>query len=99
MLPFFVHTTNGDIYMKLKLLMFLNYFICAIGTTQLIPYIIYLGFDTRTKSYLLAMIAIFTIFLQFCSGYISDKLRKIKIVFLGIYVVYLISNIICIICL
>ena len=67
--------------MKLKLFMFLNYFICAVGTTQLIPYITYLGFDTESKSYLLAMIAIFTIVLQFCSGYISDKLRKIKIVF------------------
>lgn len=81
-------------FMKIKLFMFLNYFICAVGTTQLIPYITYLGFDTKIKSYLLAMIAIFTIVLQFCSGYISDKLRKIKIVFLGIYVVYLISNII-----
>lgn len=94
MLPFFVHTTIGDaMQWKLKSLVFLSYFLCAIGTTQIIPYISYLGFDASQKSYMLSMIAIVTILLQICSGYISDKLKKIKILFLIVYGIYIISNI------
>ena len=64
---------------KLKWLVFLNYFVCAIGTTQLIPYIVYLGFNENDKSYMLSMIAVVTIVLQIGSGFISDKIKRIKI--------------------
>ena len=76
----------------MKLLIFLQYFLCAIGTTQMIPYLTNLGYTGSEKGIILSMIAFSTIVLQFISGYVSDKTKKIKMLFIIIFLIFLISN-------
>ncbi|MDD6467759.1 MAG: MFS transporter [Erysipelotrichaceae bacterium] len=76
------------------ILYFLSYFCCAVGTTQMIPYLMRLGYDGMQKGILLSSIAISTIFLQFLFGYLSDKTHRIKAFFIGLYSLYLGLNVI-----
>lgn len=71
--------------MNMKKLMNLNYlityFVGAVASTQLTPYLKELGFDEVQKGILLSGIAVMTIFSQFISGYLCDKFQKMKLFF------------------
>ena len=58
----------------------------------MIPYLTNLGYTGSEKGMILSMIAFSTIVLQFFSGYVSDKIKKIKLLFIVIFIVFLISN-------
>ena len=72
--------------MNMKKMMNLNYlityFVGAIASTQLTPYLKELGFDEIQKGIILSGIAILTLFSQFISGYLCDKFKKIRFFFL-----------------
>ena len=58
----------------------------------MIPYLTTLGYSAQEKGYLLAMIAITTIVLQIVTGYLSDKLKMIKGIYIGIFLIFLVSS-------
>ena len=68
--------------MNMKKMMNLNYlityFVGAIASTLLTPYLKELGFDEIQKGIILSGIAILTLFSQFISGYLCDKFKKIR---------------------
>lgn len=59
-------------------LFFLSYSACAIGTTQIIPYLREMGIEGIQKGFILSGMAIFTLLSQFIFGYLSDRYRCIK---------------------
>ncbi len=75
-----------NIRKKFYLTYSLSYLIGALGTTQLIPYLLKQGFDDIQKGIILSGIALITLVSQFLFGYYSDKYKKIKIYYLISYI-------------
>ena len=65
----------------------LSYWVGALGTTQLIPYLKQNGFDDIQKGVILSGIAIVALLSQFLFDYISDKYKKIKIYYVLVYLI------------
>ncbi|MBP3398173.1 MAG: MFS transporter [Erysipelotrichaceae bacterium] len=68
-----------------KELFILVYAFGALSTTQTIPLIKHFGFNETQQGFLLASIALFTIFLQIGFGILSDKTGKMKPYFLVLF--------------
>lgn len=68
-----------------KKLFILVYAFGALSTTQTIPLIKHFGFSETQQGFLLASIALFTIFLQIGFGILSDKTGKMKPYFLVLF--------------
>lgn len=70
----------------------LVYFLFAVGTTQMIPFLMEQGYDAVTKGFILSGIAVTTIGLTLLSGILSDRMQKIKVIYLVLYLIFLVGN-------
>ena len=57
----------------------------ALSTTQTIPFLKELGFSSVQQGFVLASIALFTIFLQILFGILSDRTGKMKPYFFVVF--------------
>ena len=57
----------------------------ALSTTQTIPFLKELGFSSVQQGFVLASIALFTIFLQILFGILSDRTGKMKPFLFGVF--------------
>ncbi len=79
---------------KFYITYFLCYFVCALGATQLIPYLVSHDFSNMQKGWILAFIAFMTLISQFTFGFLSDKFSRLKIFFSCSFIICIIANVI-----
>lgn len=71
---------------------FLGYMAFSLGTTQFVPYLIKIGYSPMERGILLSSIAITTILFQLVFGYLSDKHKTVKKIFILVFVFFAIST-------
>lgn len=79
-------------YLRLFLLFFWSWFIYAMISSQIIPYMTHLGMSEGTRSWVFTTSALIGIISQFIFGYLSDKNQRIKIYFQLTVVLMIISS-------
>lgn len=72
---------------------FLAFFAISLVNTQMIPYMIKIGYSTMERGYILAANSIVSIGGQLLFGYLCDRFKKIKPFFISAYVILLVSSI------
>ena len=65
----------------------------AIGTTQMIPYLVEMGFEGTRKGIILSAMAISTLISQFLFGYLSDKFKGCRWFFLISFFVFFAADV------
>lgn len=66
----------------------LSYAAYAIGITQFVPYLTEIGYSPVERGILISSISIVTIIIQVIFGYLSDKLKTVKKLFILIFLLF-----------
>lgn len=66
----------------------------AIGTTQMIPYLVSMGFEGTQKGIILSGMAISTLVTQFLFGYLSDKFKGCRWFFLISFFIFFAADVV-----
>lgn len=66
----------------------ISYLAFAFGTVQIVPYLTSIGYSPVERGILISSIAIVTIIVQLIFGYLSDKYKTVKKIFIVIMIVF-----------
>lgn len=70
----------------------ISYLAFAFGTVQIVPYLTSIGYSPVERGILISSIAIVTIIVQLIFGYLSDKYKTVKKIFIVIMIVFAASS-------
>lgn len=85
---------NKSILFRFNGLFLFSYAAGAIGTTQMIPYLVKLGFEGTQKGLILSSMAICTLLSQFVFGYLSDKYKGCRVFFLISFGIFFVADVV-----
>ncbi|MEG2543601.1 MAG: MFS transporter [Longicatena sp.] len=71
---------------------FLVFFILSFISTQMIPYLIFVGYSIIERGYIIAGSAIVVIAGQFIFGFLSDRFKRMKLFFIIAYALFLLGS-------